>query len=249
MTILFISDLHLCKDRPEISKLFLEFLQYPAKQADALYILGDLFEVWIGDDAIGPEEQRIITAIRAVANHGTRVSFMHGNRDFLIGDGFADMSGSTLLFDPTVIELNGEVTLLMHGDTLCTDDIEYQQFRTQVRDPDFQAQFLSLPITKRLETADHYRSESRKRSKLKPVEIMDVNQDAVINTMKHYHVNRLIHGHTHRPAIHDIKIDGQEAQRIVLGDWYHQGSVLTVDARGYHLESFNKTNIRSIITG
>jgi len=232
-----------------MSELFLEFLQYPAKEANALYILGDLFEVWIGDDAVGPEDQRIITALRNVSDHGTRVSFIHGNRDFLIGNAFAGMSGCTLLPDPTVIDLNGEAVLLMHGDTLCTDDTEYQQFRAQVRDPDFQRDFLSQPITRRADIADNYRKESRERLKHKPMNIMDVNQDAVVNIMKHYHVNRLIHGHTHRPAVHSLKIDGQNAQRIVLGDWYHQGSVLTVDSRGYHLESFDKTNVRSLTSG
>jgi UDP-2,3-diacylglucosamine hydrolase len=229
--------------------LLLEFLQHRALEADALYILGDLFEVWIGDDAVEPENQRIITAIRTVADHGTPVAFMHGNRDFLIGDTFARMSGCRLLPDPTVIELNGEPTLLMHGDTLCTDDTEYQQFRARVRDPEFQREFLSQPVAKRSDIADHYRKESRERSKHKPMEIMDVNPDAVVNIMKQYQVRRLIHGHTHRPAIHALKIDGQDAQRIVLGDWYHQGSVLTLDHRGYHLEGFSKTTLTNAGSG
>jgi UDP-2,3-diacylglucosamine hydrolase len=249
MVSLFISDLHLCKERPEITELFLGFLENRARGADALYILGDLFEVWIGDDAIGPENRRIISAIREVADHGVSVAFMHGNRDFLIGDTFAAMCGCRLLTDPTIIELNGEPTLLMHGDTLCTDDTEYQQFRASVRDPEFQRDFLSQPAAKRSDIADHYRKESRERSKHKPLEIMDVNQEAVISVMEHHHVKRLIHGHTHRPAIHTLKVNGQEAQRIVLGDWYHQGSVLMLDNNGYRLEAFDKSNTLSVTTG
>lgn len=249
MTILFISDLHLCKDRPEISELFLEFLKYRASKSDALYILGDLFEVWIGDDAVAPENQCIITAIKDIVDRGTSVSFMHGNRDFLIGETFAEMSGCQLLSDPTLVELNGEPTLLMHGDSLCTDDTEYQQFRSQVRDPEFQRDFLSQPIAKRSAIADHYRKESRERSKLKPVEIMDVNQNMVIEIMNKYRVKRLIHGHTHRPAIHSLTLDGQHAQRIVLGDWYKHGSVLTLQDHDYHLESFDKATVRSVATG
>jgi len=249
MNTLFISDLHLCKERPEIAELFLEFLEYRAKRSDALYILGDLFEVWIGDDALRPDNKRIIAALRAVVDHGTPVAFMHGNRDFLIGKTFADLSGCTLLPDPTIVELNSEPVLLMHGDTLCTDDTEYLQFRAKVRDPQFQHDFLSRPITKRADIAGHYRQESRARSKLKPMEIMDANADAVVKIMKQHHVKRLIHGHTHRPAIHSLKIDGQDAQRIVLGDWYRQGSVLILDDQGYHLQSFDKTNIRPASAG
>ncbi len=247
--ILFISDLHLYKERPEITELFLEFLEHRAGEAEALYILGDLFEVWIGDDAVSSENRRIITALNRLSDRGTRVMFMHGNRDFLIGEDFARMSGCSLIPDSTVIKLNGEPTLLMHGDTLCTDDLEYQQFRARVRDPQIQRDFLSQPVAKRSDIVDHYRQESRERSRHKSTEIMDVNQDAVIKIMKQYQVRRLIHGHTHRPAIHSLKIDGQDAERIVLGDWYHQGSVLTVDESGFHLEGFDGTSLHGAHTG
>jgi len=249
MKLLFISDLHLCKERPEITELFLDFLQHQVREADALYILGDLFEVWIGDDAVEPGNQRVIAALKEVANHGVRIFFMHGNRDFLIGDNFATMSGCRILDDPSIIDLNGEPTLLMHGDTLCTDDREYQQFRATVHDPEVQRDFLSQSVARRYDIVDHYRNESRERSKQKPQEIMDVNQNAVISTMKQHHVRRLIHGHTHRPAMHSLLIDGQQAQRIVLGDWYHQGSVLTLEDHHFDLQSFDKMNARSADTG
>jgi UDP-2,3-diacylglucosamine hydrolase len=247
--ILFISDLHLCEERPEITELFLEFLKLRAGEAQALYILGDLFEVWIGDDSVSSENRRVITALNRFSGQGTRVMFMHGNRDFLIGEDFAQMSGCSLITDPTIIDLYGEPTLLMHGDTLCTDDLEYQQFRSRVRDPQVQREFLSQPAAKRSAIVDHYRQESRERSRHKAAEIMDVNQDAVIRTMKQYQVRRLIHGHTHRPAIHSLKIDGQDAERIVLGDWYHQGSMLTVDESGCHLEGFDRISLHGAHTG
>ena len=151
---------------------------------------------------------------------------MHGNRDFLIGERFVQLSGCRLLEDPTIIELEGKRTLLMHGDTLCTDDVEYQRFRTQVRNPDTQRQFLALPINERIAVAKHYRQESRERSRSKAEEIMDVNQGAVMEIMRRHGVYQLIHGHTHRPAVHSFILDDHSAQRIVLGDWYEQASIL-----------------------
>jgi len=164
---------------------------------------------------------------------------MHGNRDFLLGEQFARQSGCHLLPDPTVIELNGERTLLMHGDTLCTDDLEYQQFRSDVRNPEAQRQFLALPLAKRIEVATLYRTESRKRSRNKTEEIMDVNQQAVIDAMHDHDVQQMIHGHTHRPATHQFSVNGHEHRRIVLGDWYQQGSLLSCDANGCQLEVLN----------
>ena len=249
MKILFISDLHLSRERPEITELFLDFMRHQGRQTDELYILGDLFEVWIGDDAIEPEYKPVITALKAAADSGIHISFMHGNRDFLIGEAFARMAGCRILPDPSIIQLDGEPILLMHGDTLCTDDLDYQQFRARVRNPEVQREFLAQPAAKRAEIAGQYRLESRERSKHKAEEIMDVNQDAVISSMKQYHVRTLIHGHTHRPAIHTVEIDGQQARRIVLGDWYHHGSVLTYEDHHFDLQGFDRTNILTTTGG
>ena len=234
---LFISDLHLSDERPEITALFLRFLQNEASGAAGLYILGDLFEVWLGDDAVLPAYRPVLEGLRALGGNGVPVNVMHGNRDFLMGEGFARHSGSRLISDPTVIDLNGERTLLMHGDTLCSDDVEYQQFRTQVRNPDTQRQFLALPLEQRIAVAKQYRSASRERTRYKTEEIMDVNQQTVAETMRKYGVRQLIHGHTHRPATHDYSLDGRPARRIVLGDWYEQGSLLICDEAGCRLQT------------
>ena len=238
MSTLFISDLHLSAERPGITHLFLEFLRNQAAEADALYILGDLFEVWIGDDASVPEHRTVIEGLRHLADSGTPVYVMHGNRDFLMAKGFEEASGCRIIPHPIIIDLHGVPTLLMHGDTLCTDDIEYQRFRAQVRDPARQQQFLSLPPEQRAAIAMDYRTQSREKSSQKPQEIMDVNPQAVENTMREHRVNRLIHGHTHRPATHEVTIDGKTARRIVLGDWYHQGSVLICNETGCHLTAY-----------
>ena len=234
---LFISDLHLSDERPEITALFLRFLKESAARARELYILGDLFEVWLGDDAILPGYRHVVDGIHALTSGGVPVYVMHGNRDFLIGDGFVQQTGCRLLPDPTVIDLDGDRTLLMHGDSLCTDDVEYQHFRAQIRDPETQRQFLSLPINERIAVAGRYRNESRERNRIKAEEIMDVNRSAVIETMRRHGVYRLIHGHTHRPAIHNLTLDGHAAQRIVLGDWYEQASVLKCRSGICRLES------------
>lgn len=235
--ILFISDLHLSDERPEITALFSLFLTRDATKTQALYILGDLFEVWLGDDAVLPGYRPVLDGLRALTGSGIPVYVMHGNRDFLIGDGFAQQTGCRLLADPTVIDLHGKPTLLMHGDTLCTDDVDYQRFRSQVRDPDTQRQFLALPIDERIAVAKHYRNESRERNSYKTAEIMDVNQTAVLDVMRQYGVHRLIHGHTHRPAIHNFSLDHHAAQRIVLGDWYEQASILKCNSGECRLES------------
>ncbi len=227
MPTLFISDLHLDDTRPQITDLFASFLAEKARGADALYILGDLFESWIGDDDDAPLARRVAEGLRGLRDSGVPIHFMHGNRDFLLGVDFAERAGMTLLTDPTVVDLHGERTLLMHGDTLCTDDVEYQKFRTLVRNPVWQAQFLGKPLAERRAFAAQARGESRKQTAMKAAEIMDVNPDAVESAMRTHGVRRLIHGHTHRPATHRFDLDGAAAERIVLGDWYEQSSVLT----------------------
>lgn len=236
---LFISDLHLSDERPEITALFLDFLRNRAAGAHALYILGDLFEVWLGDDAVLPAYQPVLEALRTLAGSEVPVYVMHGNRDFLMGELFARQSGCLLIPDPTIIEISGERTLLMHGDTLCSDDLEYQRFRTQVRDPETQKQFLGLPIEQRIAVAKHYREQSRLRTRDKSEEIMDVNQQTVADTMREYGVRRLIHGHTHRPAIHSFSLDDRPASRMVLGDWYEQGSMLICNSADCQLKTVN----------
>jgi len=232
--ILFISDLHLDPSRPAITELFLRFLHEQRDQAEALYILGDLFEAWIGDDAVGPDEP-VIAALQAFSAQ-VPTYFMHGNRDFLIGERFAELTGIALLADPTVIDLHGVPTLLMHGDSLCTDDVQYQQFRQMVRNPEWQAFFLAKTIPERLEMARMARSESGARNQQLDDYLMDVNQQTVEAEMQRHGITRLIHGHTHRPAIHHFELDGRTHTRVVLGDWYDQGSVLRVTADGMELE-------------
>ena len=227
MATLFISDLHLDETRPQIVDLFVRFLADEARKADALYILGDLLESWIGDDDDAPLATRIAHALRSLRDGGAPIYFMHGNRDFLLGAEYAKRAGIELLADPTIVELDGERTLLMHGDTLCTDDVEYQKFRGLVRNLAWQQQFLAKPLIERRAFAAQARGESRKQTAMKAAEIMDVNQGAVESVMRTHGVRRLIHGHTHRPATHRFDLDGQAAERIVLGDWYEQSSVLT----------------------
>ena len=228
MPTLFISDLHLDEARPHIVELFTRFLASEARDADALYILGDLFESWIGDDDDAPLPARVAQTLRALRDSGVPIWFMHGNRDFLLGADYATRAGMTLLPDPTIIELEGERTLLMHGDTLCTDDVDYQKFRALVRDADWQQEFLAKPLAERRAFATQARGESRKHTASAKPEIMDVNPGAVEAVMREHGVHRLIHGHTHRPATHSLILDGAIAKRSVLGDWYEQSSVLRV---------------------
>lgn len=231
---LFISDLHLCSSRPAISEQFVAFLRSAAPQAEALFILGDLFEYWAGDDDLHDAHHgRIIAALRALADSGTAAYFMHGNRDFLLGADFAAASGMTLLTDPTALNLYGKRVLLSHGDELCTDDVAYQAFRQQVRAPAWQQQFLqqSLPARKAQIEALRLRSEQEKSQKTQS--IMDVNAAAVDQLMReHDYPELLIHGHTHRPALHQFTVDGHASRRWVLGDWYEQGSCLRCDMHG-----------------
>lgn len=235
MATLFISDLHLSADRPEITGLFIDFLNSRASRAEALYILGDLFEVWLGDDMILPEYR---AAIDAMAELSTQVPLyvMYGNRDFLMREEFCRQSGATLLPDPTIIDLYGTPTVLLHGDTLCTDDLPYQEFRRMVRDPKWQEALLAKLPEERLALARQYRETSKLETGNKDEAIMDVNAEAVTQMLRGQNVLQMIHGHTHRPAIHDTELDGQPARRIVLGDWYEQGSVLVCDENGCELE-------------
>jgi UDP-2,3-diacylglucosamine hydrolase len=224
---LFISDLHLSGERPAITRLFQEFLHGEARTAAALYILGDLFEYWIGDEACESDEHRpLIAGLRELVSSGVPVFVMHGNRDFLLGAGFEAASGCRLLAEPARIRLCGEEVLLMHGDTLCTDDVGYQKFRAMVRDPKWQAGFLARSVAEREAMARGVRELSRQAAATKKPEIMDVTPAAVEAVMRAQGVRHLIHGHTHRPAQHRFLLDGREARRTVLGDWYEQGSVL-----------------------
>ena len=236
MTTLFISDLHLDNGQTVLRDQCLEFLRTEASQADALYILGDLFEAWIGDDDPGSEKHDVINALRVLTRkQHVPCYFMRGNRDFLAGDVFGARTGCTLLDDPTVVEIYGQSVLLMHGDTLCTDDVDYQEFRALVRDPMWQQNFLAMSLEHRQAMAGKARDASRAQTAGKSAEIMDVNQESVIKAMETHEVRTLIHGHTHRPGIHEFQIENMKVRRIVLGDWHEHGSVLRWSTGGLQL--------------
>lgn len=222
MTTLFISDLHLEESRPDITRAFLAFLQERAARANVLYILGDFFEAWIGDDEHTPLQEEIAAALKKIGEGGTRIFIMHGNRDFLLGPDYCQRIGATLLDDPTVIDLYGTPTLLMHGDSLCTADLEYQKFRTGMRNPKTQKMLLARPLKDRQLMARQLRELSMAKNKGKTEAIMDVTPEEVVRVMQQYSVPLLIHGHTHRPARHPLEIAGKPAERIVLGDWDHR---------------------------
>jgi UDP-2,3-diacylglucosamine hydrolase len=226
--IFFISDLHLCQERPHAARLFLDFLANRARQAQALYILGDLFEYWAGDDDIGdPSHRPVVEAMHQLASSGVSLYVMHGNRDFLLGQDFAAASGATLLPDPVAIDLHGKRALLTHGDLLCTDDVDYQNFRTMVREPAWQQRFLGLPLAQRKAQIVELRSRSEQAKSCKAEAIMDVNADAVAGFLRERDFPPLlIHGHTHRPGRHLIELDGRTCERIVLADWGDTGSCL-----------------------
>lgn len=233
MPTLFISDLHLQDSRPEIQKWFLAFLNGAARQAEALYILGDLFEYWIGDDALSPLAAEMAVETSRLSAVGVACFFIHGNRDFLLGKDYAQRAGLRLLPEETVIDLYGRPTLLLHGDTLCTDDLEYQAFRRQARDPAWQAAALAQSVEERLRMAKAARDASMKHTGSVAMEIMDVNESAVQAAFRRHGVNRMIHGHTHRPAFHRCELaDGAVGERIVLADWHGGGSYLEVTAEG-----------------
>ena len=252
MTTLFISDLHLDASRAQISEQFLRFLHHECAQADALYILGDLFEYWIGDDDPQPLAAKIAEALHTLAGSGVLIHFMRGNRDFLLGDAYAARAGLRILPDPCVVSLYGHPTLLMHGDLLCSGDIEYQTFRRQTRDLDWQRDMLAQPLPVRMALALRARAASALHQQRLSVErgvaanagearedITDVSADTVEAIFNRYGVDRLIHGHTHRPALHSLLVTGTPRTRIVLGDWYQQGSVLRVDADGFELAALS----------
>lgn len=237
---LFIADLHLCAERPETLRCFADFLRGRARQADHLYILGDLFDVWIGDDDPAPPIPQIVAALRALTQAGTRLRLMHGNRDFLLGEDFCANTGARLLSDPCTLDLFGTPTLLMHGDLLCSDDAAYQAFRRQVRQADFIRQFLALPLEMRRRRAQEYRQKSGEANSLKGESIMDVNAQAVAEQMRNHAVHRLIHGHTHRPADHAFLLDGVSAARHVLGEWRGDGAeIVSVTPAGLRRERFS----------
>ena len=235
--VLFISDLHLDPAQPEIARQFLDFLDGEARRADELYILGDLFEVWLGDDDPDPAVRTIVDALRRLTDAGVRCSFMHGNRDFLVGERFARETGCRLLADGTVTDVLGERVLLMHGDVLCTDDHSYQRLRRILRNPVVLWLVRHLSLAQRRRLAQRLRAGSRMHVGTTAPEIMDVNADAVAATMRAAGVRTLVHGHTHRPAVHSLDLDGTPARRIVLGDWYTQGSVLDWGLDGPQLRS------------
>lgn len=244
MTTLFISDLHLDPERPEVTRLFGDFIDGEARDADALYILGDLFEAWVGDDDPAEIGAFVAEKLHGLSKIGVPVHFQHGNRDFLVSHDFARRAGVNLLPESTVVTLYGRPTLLMHGDSLCTEDVGYQAFRAQTRDPAWRAGFLAQPLAARLAFAAQARAASLQRQREMKHDdraqfetVTDVSPATVQATLARYGIDTLIHGHTHRPAIHSLDIDGRPARRVVLGDWYTQGSVLRVDADGMMLDA------------
>lgn len=231
--LLFISDLHLDPERPEPIRQFQRFMAETAVQAEALYILGDFFEAWVGDDELAlPFHRDLAETLKGLTQRGVRVYFLPGNRDFLVGDGLAREAGLTLLPDPVVIDVGGTATLLSHGDSFCTDDAAYQAFRTQVREPAWQQAFLAKPLAERRAMARAAREQSEHAKAGKQAEIMDVNQQAVADAFRNHGVTRIIHGHTHRPARHLCEIDGIGRERWVLPDWYESSGYLACDAAG-----------------
>ncbi|MEG1467581.1 MAG: UDP-2,3-diacylglucosamine diphosphatase [Hafnia sp.] len=239
MRTLFIADLHLSEQEPAITAGFLRFLQRDAYQADALYILGDFFEYWIGDDDPQLLHREIATALRDLTASGIPCYFIHGNRDFLIGKRFAQECGMTLLPQEMLLTLYGHRILIMHGDTLCIDDTDYQRYRRKVHNPIIQTLFLWLPLRTRLNIAAKMRDRSQMTNGDKSDAIMDVNQQAVIEALERNQAEWLIHGHTHRPAIHDISMPNSKlAKRAVLGAWHYQGSMISVTPAGIELIEF-----------
>ena len=238
MATLFIADLHLQTEEPAITAGFLRFLRGEAKSADALYILGDLFEAWIGDDDPNPLHCEMAAAIHALVDSGVPCYFIHGNRDFLIGKRYARESGMTLLPEEQVLDLYGRKVLIMHGDTLCTDDTGYLAFRAKVHTPWIQKVFLALPLFIRNRIAARMRAGSKAANSSKSMTIMDVNPQAVVRVMEKHDVQWLIHGHTHRPDVHSLIANGQPAHRVVLGAWHTEGSMVKVTPEGVELIAF-----------
>jgi UDP-2,3-diacylglucosamine hydrolase len=240
VAVLFISDLHIDESRPAITEQFLSFLAAEAREAEALYILGDLFESWVGDDAADAAQSAAITGLHSLTSQGVPCFVMHGNRDFLLAAQFCRMSGAELLPDPLIVTLYGEPVLVTHGDALCTDDRAYQRLRATVRDADWQQQFLALSIASRRALAGAARVGSQAHTAAVEYAITDVNAESVATALRGARTATLLHGHTHRPAIHPLQVDGRPCTRIVLGDWYDQGSLLRWDRNGPELVSLSR---------
>ncbi|HXA36621.1 MAG TPA: UDP-2,3-diacylglucosamine diphosphatase [Steroidobacteraceae bacterium] len=240
MAALFISDLHIDASRPAIIGQFLDFLATEAKHAEALYILGDLFESWIGDDAADAAQSAAIAGLHLLTSHGVPCFVLHGNRDFLLSEQFCRLSGAVLLPDPLIVTLYGEPVLVMHGDALCTDDRAYQRLRATVREADWQRRFLALSVESRRALAGAARVGSQEHTAAVEYAITDVNPDSVATALRNAGTATLLHGHTHRPAIHALEVDGRPCTRIVLGDWYDQGSLLRWDRNGPELVSLSR---------
>ena len=240
---LFISDLHLSGERPAINRRLFAFLREQAPRAAVLYVLGDLFEYWIGDEELDaadgdPLARKVAEAFGALSRSGVGVRLMHGNRDFLIGKRFCEVSGARLLQDPAVEKIGSARTLLMHGDTLCTDDLDYQAWRRIARSRDWQREFLAKSLPERRKALQALREKSKEVVGAKPAEIMDVNEGAVREALRAHSLTRLVHGHTHRPARHELEVDGRRCERWVLPDWYERGGYLAIDDAGPRLVSF-----------
>ncbi|GAA5526055.1 UDP-2,3-diacylglucosamine hydrolase [Microbulbifer aestuariivivens] len=229
MTTYLISDLHLDESRPAITAAFYAFLRTQAAGAEALYILGDFFEVWVGDDDDSPFAEEVAQALKCYSATGVELYLMHGNRDFLLGEEFARRAGAVLLPDPSPVRLGGREVLLMHGDSLCTRDGEYMAFRQQARNPQWQAALLAKPLDERRQIAAQIRAASKSMNSLKAEDIMDVTPEEVEKALRTHGVRTLIHGHTHRPAHHTLDLDGENAERIVLGDWGNEGWCIRAD--------------------
>ncbi len=237
---LLISDLHLHESRPETAQLFFDFIASPAQQASRLFILGDLFEYWAGDDDLDtPLHRKVCASLKGLATAGSQITMIVGNRDFLIGSDFAAACGTTLLPDLHVTTIGGIPTLLLHGDTLCTDDLAYQQFRSEVRDPVFIRDFLHRPLVQRKAYIENLRQRSESEKQVKSAVIMDVNADAVAATFRAHDANRMIHGHTHRLSTHRYDIDGRACERWVLGDWGKTGNYLQCGPAGWRFLSWD----------
>jgi len=234
---LFISDLHLCVKQPYCAQVFMHFMRHTAPKAEALYILGDLFEYWAGDDDLDdPFHQQVVHAMRTLAKSGTRVFIMHGNRDLLMGKELEQASGAKILADPTLLDLYGKPTLISHGDALCTDDVAYQTYRNQVHEAGWQQLFLAQPLAQRKTQIEQLRSRSENEKQYKSREIMDVNAEAVAELLRVHGYPRLIHGHTHHPMHILHHVDGYTCERWVLGDWHDTGNALRCDAQGCQAE-------------
>lgn len=236
--ILFISDLHLDPKRPAITQAFFHFLNTTAQEASSLYLLGDIFEAWLGDDDDTPAYREIIQRIHDYVQQDHAVYFMHGNRDFLVGERFAQETGATLLADPTVIDCYGENYLLMHGDSLCTKDTDYMAFRQMVRSPQWQQSILATTLDERRAYASKARQQSSSMTSMKAEDILDVTPEEVVNAMAQYKVQHFIHGHTHRPKIHDLTVQQQAAKRYVLGDWGEHAWYIRINEQGITLHSY-----------